>query len=50
MEVAIRESSSFLKKRTKKPLGFGVGGHLRRAPRGKSFCGFFQKEALFCPP
>jgi hypothetical protein len=37
---------SFLKKRTKKPLLFKVGAAPPRAPTGKSFCFFFQKEAL----
>jgi hypothetical protein len=37
---------SFFKKRTKKLLLSKVGAAPPRAPTGKSFCFFFQKEAL----
>jgi len=39
-----KKSSSFLKKRTKKPFA-RLSPTSRRQPR-KSFCFFFQKEAL----
>jgi hypothetical protein len=41
-----KTSSSFLKKRTKKLLLFGVCAAATHTPIRKSFCFFFQKEAL----
>jgi hypothetical protein len=41
-----KSSGSFLKKRTKKLLKLGAYRCRVRTPGGKSFCFFFQKEAL----
>jgi hypothetical protein len=41
-----KASGSFLKKRTKKLFLLGVRVNPARAPIRKSFCFFFQKEAL----
>jgi len=41
-----KANSSFLKKRTKKLLLLWVSVASNAYPKGKSFCFFFQKEAL----
>jgi len=42
------KSSSFLKKRTKKLFRLAAHAASPRRPTEKSFCFFFQKEALSC--
>jgi hypothetical protein len=44
--ISEQGSRSFLKKRTKKLLFVGVCVVAARTPLDKSFCFFFQKEAL----
>jgi hypothetical protein len=41
-----KASRSFLKKRTKKLLFYGIKAGSAGTPISKSFCFFFQKEAL----
>jgi hypothetical protein len=43
-----KASRSFLKKRTKKLYSHSIKAAAPRAPISKSFCFFFQKEALSC--
>jgi hypothetical protein len=44
----LKESRSFLKKEPKNFCFYGVRGAETLTPMRKSFCFFFQKEALSC--